>query len=232
MVKWQKLLCPFNANLLHLIRSTQLKHELQNILSGKSSVSHGAIIQAIASYLDDGAQAGPRVEDAKQIKEQETAKLITFIASNHLWLNDIDFSKYISEGAEQRVYLKDAEYVLKLNDSIYYSSWRNYLINLLFHNFFFPDTAYKLLGFTMEGNQLFAVVQQPYVLSTELTNLENVKSFLAANGFLNTRKNDYFNAEAGIILEDLHDENVLTNHGILYFIDTVFYPTPSFWLQS
>lgn len=84
----------------------------------------------------------------------------------------------------------------------------------------------------MERNQLFAVVQQPYVLSTELTNLENVKSFLAANGFVNTRKNDYFNAEAGIILEDLHDENVLTNHGMLYFIDTVLYATPSFWLSS
>jgi len=37
------------------------------------------------------------------------------------------------------------------------------------------------------------------------------------------RNNDYFNPKLGIILEDLHDENVLTNNGILYFIDTVFY---------
>ena len=43
------------------------------------------------------------------------------------------------------------------------------------------------------------------------------------NGFQNTRNNDYFNPELGIILEDLHDENVLTQDGILYFIDTVFY---------
>ncbi|MDR0573872.1 MAG: hypothetical protein LBG96_07585 [Tannerella sp.] len=32
-----------------------------------------------------------------------------------------------------------------------------------------------------------------------------------------------FNPESGIILEDLHNENVLTSNGILYFIDTVFY---------
>ena len=32
-----------------------------------------------------------------------------------------------------------------------------------------------------------------------------------------------FHADLGIILEDLHDENVLTQDGILYFIDTVFY---------
>jgi hypothetical protein len=30
-------------------------------------------------------------------------------------------------------------------------------------------------------------------------------------------------------LQDLHDENVLTNNGVLYFIDTVFYLTPDFW---
>jgi hypothetical protein len=27
----------------------------------------------------------------------------------------------------------------------------------------------------------------------------------------------------------LHDENVLTRNGVLYFIDTVFYLTDEFW---
>ena len=56
-----------------------------------------------------------------------------------------------------------------------------------------------------------------------------MKEFLTSNGFLNTRNNDYFNPDLGIILEDLHDENVLTSQGIPYFIDTVFYLTPEFW---
>jgi hypothetical protein len=34
----------------------------------------------------------------------------------------------------------------------------------------------------------------------------------------------------GIILEDLHDENVLTYNGVLFFIDTVFYLTRQFYL--
>jgi hypothetical protein len=46
---------------------------------------------------------------------------------------------------------------------------------------------------------------------------------MIANGFENTRNHDYFHPDLGIILEDLHDENVLTQDGILYFIDTVFY---------
>jgi hypothetical protein len=46
---------------------------------------------------------------------------------------------------------------------------------------------------------------------------------LAYNGFENTRRNDYYNKELGLILEDMHDENVIANSDTLFFIDTVFY---------
>lgn len=125
--------------------------------------------------------------------------------------------------------MKSPEHFLKLNDAIYYSTWRDYLLNLLLHNFFFKDTAYELIGFTKERDFLYAVVQQSYVASTHPTELEQVIEFLGSNGFVNTRNNDHFNPDLGIILEDLHDENVLTSNGILYFIDTVFYTTAAFW---
>ncbi|MEL1243068.1 hypothetical protein AAEO56_02245 [Flavobacterium sp. DGU11] len=141
----------------------------------------------------------------------------------------MDFSQYVSEGAEQKVYLKDAEHVLKLNDAIYYESWEDYFYNLLLHNYFFPDTAYNLLGFTKDKNVLYAIVKQAYVSITDKTDLSRVKTFLEENGFENTRNNDYFNPQLQIILEDLHDENVLTRNDILYFIDTVFYLTERFW---
>ena len=66
-------------------------------------------------------------------------------------------------------------------------------------------------------------VEQSYIKATEKTNLNYVEQFMNTNGFQKIRNNDYFNQESGIIIEDLHDENVLTNNGILYFIDTVFY---------
>lgn len=76
---------------------------------------------------------------------------------------------------------------------------------------------------------MYAVVEQPFIKSDQNTVLENVKSFLDENGFENTRNNDYFNPDLGIILEDLHDENVLTFQNNLYFIDTVFYITEQFY---
>ena len=124
---------------------------------------------------------------------------------------------------------EDVRYVIKLNDSIFYESWLDYFHNLIVHNFLFPQTAYKLIGFHIENNVLHAVVKQRFIETTEPTNTEAIKEFLTANGFQLKKNNDYFNLEAGIILEDLHDENVLTNQGILFFIDTTFYLMSSFF---
>ncbi len=73
---------------------------------------------------------------------------------------------------------------------------------------------------------MYALVEQNYIEATQPTDLSQVKDFLVNNGFINNRNHDYYHPDLGIILEDLHDENVLTANDILYFIDTVFYIRP------
>lgn len=82
-------------------------------------------------------------EEKHQNKVKEAGKLITFAIENNLFYGGIEEDKYISEGAEQKVYIKDEQYVLKLNDAIYYASWEDYFFNLMLHNYFFADTAYQ-----------------------------------------------------------------------------------------
>jgi len=200
-----------------------MKDEIQRIISGASQIKYGSDIQTILRFLTGSQESGSMAKTDKHFKKEEAEKLKLFIENQHLWIPDIDISNYISEGAEQKVYLKDGKSVIKLNDAIYYISWIDYFHNLLLNNYFFPDTAYKLLGFFENEKVLYAVVEQPFVKATEETDLNAVKQFMSDNGFRNTRNNDYFNPELGIILEDLHDENVLTQNGILCFIDTVFY---------
>ncbi|MFN9381616.1 MAG: hypothetical protein ACK6BQ_16900 [Bacteroidota bacterium] len=53
------------------------------------------------------------------MREQETKKLEDFISKESLLIQSIDFSQYVSEGAQQRVYLKESNHVLKLNEAIY-----------------------------------------------------------------------------------------------------------------
>ncbi|TNF26122.1 MAG: hypothetical protein EP314_06125 [Bacteroidetes bacterium] len=206
-----------------------MKNELRNVISGKSEVSQGVAVQAALRYLEASSGTGGKAQNSKQVKREEAESLIAFAKANGLWEEKIDLTNYISEGAEQKVYLKDSSDVFKLNDAIYFETWRDYFRNLLLHNFFFPDTAYELIALTEIDGVLLAQVRQPFVFSTSITDLDEVKKFMAENGFINIRNNDYLNSQLGIILEDLHDENVLTSNGILYFIDTVFYLTESFW---
>ncbi|MFD3293497.1 hypothetical protein SKC35_07350 [Aquirufa sp. KTFRIE-69F] len=203
-----------------------MKDEIQYILSGKSQVKHCHLIQTTCSYLKRSQGAGSVAEEYKQNKQKERESLIQFANQENLWLTDINVENYVSQGAEQKVYLKDGASVLKLNDAIYYASWIDYLHNLLLNNLFFPDTAYQLLGFFKELDVVYAVVEQPFIKASEKTDLRLVKLFLENNGFQNTKNHDYYNADLGLILEDLHDENVLTQNGILFFIDTVFYIAP------
>ena len=96
------------------------------------------------------------------------------------------------------------------------------------HNAIFPDTAYEFTGFAAMPSQvneiaLHAIVKQPYIISDRLVELREIKTFLEYNGFENNRRNDYIHASFGLILEDMHDENVLVNQDTLFFIDSVFY---------
>ncbi len=115
----------------------------------------------------------------------------------------------------------------KLNDSIFYETWTDYFNSLLLHNFFFPATSYELIGFVIRENQRLAAVKQSFIRSTSATDIDKVKELMASNGFVNNRNNDYINTRLGIIAEDLHDENVLNNNGVLFFIDTVFFLMPT-----
>jgi Serine/Threonine/Tyrosine Kinase found in polyvalent proteins len=210
-----------------------LKHALQSIISGDEPVRFGTTIQAASSYLRGKKKAVQQAKKAEFNKKQEAEALKTFISETNLWFNKINLDGYVGEGAEQRVYeYSDSKYILKLNDSIFYNYWEDYFHSLLLHNYFFPHLAYELLGFYEEKETLYAVVKQIYVKATEQTNLEHVNEFLLSNGFKHKKNNDYFHPDLGIILEDLHDENVLSNNGVLHFIDTVFYLTEEFYKKE
>ncbi len=201
-----------------------INDELQHIIQGTSKNSQETLIQTVASFLRANESSSFVAKSDKQYKQEETKRLVDFcLENNHFVKETFNLDLFISEGAEQKVYIKNEKTVYKLNDSIYYKTWLDYFTNLLLNNYFFPETSYVLVGFCLIDEILFALVEQPFVKANQPTNLDQVKEFMNANGFKNTRNHDYYHPELGIILEDLHDENVLTQDDVLYFIDTVFY---------
>ena len=122
-----------------------MKDEIYDVLSGKSEIRFGATLQTISCYFANRTRTSNFSKKEKHYKKQEAEDLEIYISENNLWLKGIDFSQYVSEGAEQKVYLKDDSHVLKLNDSIYYVCWEDYIHNLLLHNYFFLFQLFRLL---------------------------------------------------------------------------------------
>jgi len=208
------------------------KDELQNIIFGNEQVGPGSQLKKAQNFLRRYAETSNSTEKQQRFKDEETTALLTFAGQENLFYDEpISINDFISEGAEQKVYRFDNHHVLKTNRRIFYESWLDYFNSLLIHNFFFPATAYTFLGFQIIEEGLYAIVKQEFILSNENTDLEVVKEFLEYNGFRHRRNNDYFNPELGLIFEDLHDENVLSYDGVLYFIDTIFYLTPIFYVS-
>jgi len=164
--------------------------------------------------------------ESKAIIKKEQAQLIEkYISENDLWVADLPLQeRYLTRGGEARVYLHtDGRHVIKLNDAVYYATWLEFFNSILLHNLIFENTAYILEGFIKEEDVLYAVLKQPFITTDAQVDLDDIKKLLIFNGFENTRRQDYIHKELGLILEDMHDENVLVNSDTLFFIDTVFY---------
>ena len=96
-----------------------MKDDIQHILSGTSQVRHHHLIQTTCSYLERSQRTSSMVKDQQQHKEEETKSLIQLADDNHLWVENINIDLYVSQGAEQKVYLKDGLTVLKWNTLFY-----------------------------------------------------------------------------------------------------------------
>ncbi|HET6994256.1 MAG TPA: hypothetical protein VFI06_04690 [Chitinophagaceae bacterium] len=159
------------------------------------------------------------------IKEKQAIVLESYAKKNNLWTANLpDQARYLTRGGEARVYLDvDNKNVIKVNDAVYYATWLEFFNSILLHNLIFVNTAYTFIGFVKDNKALCAILKQPFITSDAQVELGDVKKLLGFNGFVNSRRNDYVHGELGLILEDMHDENIIVNLETLFFIDTVFY---------
>ena len=70
--------------------------------------------------------------------------------------------------------------------------------------------------FLIKEGSLRAVLRQPFVMASEPANLDDIESGLSYNGLQSTKNNDYRHETLGLILEDMHDENVLQKESLLF----------------
>ena len=129
-------------------------------------------------------------------------------------------------GAEHQVY-HDQEvgrWFKRLYFSVNHSTLGDYLARMRLHGVIFPETAYRLEGFTInaKSKELAPVVSQPHVevdISRPLVNKSETDDLMATMGFAPVQllhdgvvDNGYFaylHPVTGVLAHDLHDENVV-----------------------
>lgn len=209
--------------------SDDVRSKLQDIIQGTVIQEQPDSCTSIRNYLCRSFPTSTTVkkefESKRLLKEEQIRFLKELATSQNLWIPSVpDDWSYLTEGGEAKIFLhSDHLNVIKLNDGVYYATWLEYFNSLVIHNLLFPQTAYSFLGFLQKEDTFFSVVQQPYISSDEIASLSAIRELLEFNGFEHKVRQDYFNKEFGLILEDMHDENVIFNNGLLFFIDTVFY---------
>jgi hypothetical protein len=180
-----------------------------------------------------GAEPISRKERARfngSIKSNEEAALIEWAQQAGLWTSEADFdrqysARYIGRGAEQEVFLSyDGRTVVKRNNGDFHGSWLEYFNRLITHSVLFHSTSYRTMGISIVGESMTVITEQPFFVLAHGAPSGAVQDYLTRHGFSRTRYDDYYNATLGIILEDLHDENVFsTEKDHLIFIDPVIY---------
>ena len=164
----------------------------------------------------------------------ETKVLGVFAASHKIFLPEKEFQSLYgnrpdAQGNEQLVYVcNDGKFVIKVNDCAYHGTWLEFFDRLALHNFLFPETSYELTGFTtrkgFHGEDRFAcIIKQPFVQAERGATFAEVAQDMVQRGFRHLKRNDFYNPELGLIVEDLHDENVFWFMNQLIYIDPVIY---------
>lgn len=156
-----------------------------------------------------------------QIDEEQERLLEAWAKAKGLWFENSDsiirknFGPMIAQGAEAKVYYKEGDPSVAKERTSIYSTTNKALEAIALHNYLFPETAMKVIGFTRDSDSLMRIVlTQPYVTCLRLATKEEIDDMVAAKGFRDNWNGHGVNYISDrLVLEDMHPANV--------FIDVV-----------
>jgi len=170
-----------------------------------------------ASSDANGGQAPSnwKIDEAQEYELQKWAE------SKNVWIPDAEsmlessFGPIIAQGAEAKVYYKTGDTsVIKLRTSIYATLGRA-IEAIALHNYLFPETIMRVIGFTRDKEGLFRIIlSQPYIECERLATKEEIDNIVRSKGFANNEDGNGVNyISERLSLEDMHPANI--------FIDTL-----------
>ena len=187
-----------------------------SVLIGASVVASYAARSLTASCHVEGSQGGPANWQIDELQEQLIEQ---WAKASKLWVDNSDhiltetFGPMIAQGAEAKVYYREGDKsVVKERTSIY-STTQKALDAIALHNFLFPETAMRVIGFTRDSDNLMRIIlTQPYVRCLRLATKEEIDNMVFAKGFHDNWSGQGVNYISDrMALEDMHPANVFVD---------------------
>jgi hypothetical protein len=197
--------------------------EKGRILGGENAIE--------ASLVVASAETTDRTEsDVDSIRKRQETLLEEYAKYKHIWF---DYPTEIADkwegvegrgGQEAEVYRGQKGFLRKVFD--YYQNSDSpfeFLDNRIsIHNMLFPETKYELVGFTKKGDRLQFILEQPFVQGRNYRKEDNFPQYMEQLGYEQIDDTTYYNQF--LLLQDLHEANVLKTNTGFAFVDTI----PSF----
>lgn len=218
----------------HTVYSGQ-EGELLKAATDIAEGSHRSIPSNSPEFTEIEDPVKQKIEHRKLtniIKPREEQALADWAEQNNLILDNKEFDRKWKAsdrmgGAEHAGYFdEEAQRWFKRNNLNYHSTYLEYFHRLALHNKLFPEAPLVLKGFVWHDNQLLPVITQLHVRANRGATEQEVDALMKTLGYVKTPNtdNDYYNPNSGILVQDLHDENVLVDsEGHLHVVDPVIY---------
>jgi len=222
----------FSERVLHLI-----DEQVNDIQNGTRDFprynlsEHAGLCQAgpvligasiVASYATRSLTASCHAESGQgcpanwQIDERQEQLIEQWAKAARLWVDDSDkiltntFGPMIARGAEAKVYYREGDKsVVKERTSIY-STTQKALDAIVLHNYLFPETTMRVIGFTRDSDNMMRIIlTQPYVRCLRLASKEEIDALACSKGFHDNWNGQGVNYISDrMALEDMHPANV------------------------
>ncbi len=176
----------------------------------------------VACYATTSLRAGCNAEGCQgspanwEIDEKQEQLIEQWAKAANLWEDNSEqflveeFGPMIAQGAEAKVYYKEGNTSVVKERASIYSTTQKALDAIVLHNYLFPETAMKVIGFTRDSDGLMRIVlTQPYVNCLRLATKKEIDDMVAAKGFRDNWDGQGVNYISDrMALEDMHPANV------------------------
>ncbi len=168
---------------------------------------------ATSSNVAGSETSGPTNRGIDELQEklvEEWAKAANLWEDNSEQILTDEFGPMIAQGAEAKVYYSDGNTSVVKERASIYSTTQKALDAIVLHNYLFPETAMKVIGFTRDSDGLFRIVlTQPFVRCQRLAAKEEIDEMVAGKGFHDNWQGQGVNyISERLYLEDMHPANV------------------------